>query len=209
MLPDVLPDESARTGDVYRTHLVAFQEVDRQIALALSLLPGPDDPGLLVKRTRGLGPRIAIITTALFAKQIKTTRAIARVAAGGLGEDAMALVRVQFETMVAIAWLLQKSSRLRTNLYLAYHTVNGLKTLGKWKGTKGLKRQATKGIVASYTTRLAEQAAALRITPQALTDKVRRHWSGLGSLEEVLGKLRSAGPPHGKFSTLVVNAAAQ
>ena len=88
MLADVLPDETPRADDVYLRHLAAFQEVDTQIALALSLLPGPDDPGLVVNRTRGLGPRSVVIVTALFAKQIKTTRAIVRVAAGGLGDRA-------------------------------------------------------------------------------------------------------------------------
>lgn len=193
MLSDILPDEALRAEEVYKKHTAAFDEVSQQIELALSLIPSAESDGLRITRTRDLNRPAVLVVMALLAKMIKTTRAIQRVCAGGLGEDSVALLRVQFETMVAIAWLLQKSTKRRIQLYLAFTQVNGLKTLNSWKSTKGLKRRAPKKLIAAYETQIGAIASRLKVPATTLRDAVKRHWSGLGTFEEVLRKLRSAG----------------
>jgi hypothetical protein len=69
---------------------------------------------------RGTDHRVLIVSIGMVAKQCKSARAVEVVCAQGLGQDALALCRGMFETLVVTAWVLRKRSLERVSVYLAH-----------------------------------------------------------------------------------------
>ena len=126
--------------------------------------------------------------------QKKTFRSIQILCERGLYDDASALARVLLETTVAIAFILQKKSKERMLMYHAYGMVQSIKMLNEWAQIKGLKRKATKALVQQANDGLASYMSKL-----PAGTNVKRHWSGLGSIQEAMGQLRGG---HAMYATL-------
>lgn len=138
-----------------------------------------------VQRTRGVNPPVAQTMMGLLAKAIKTFRSIQILCERGLHKDATALARVLLETTVAIAFILQKKSKQRMVMYHAYGLAQSVKTLNEWAKTKGLRRMATKAM-----RKQANDALTTYMSMLPAGTNLRRHWSGLSSLQEAMSQLR-------------------
>ena len=103
----------------------------------------------------------------------------------GLYDDASALARVLLETTIAIAFILQKKSKQRMLMYHAYGMVQSVKMLNEWAKTKGLKRKATKA-----TMKQPNDGLAMYMSKLPAGTNLKRHWSGLGSIQEAMSQLQ-------------------
>lgn len=137
-----------------------------------------------VQKTRGVNPLVAQTMMGLLTKAIKTFRSVQLLCERGLYDDASALTRVLLETTVAIAFILQKKSKQRMRMYHAYGMVQSVKMLDEWAKTKGLKRKATKAMLNQANDALTTYVSNL---PAGTNQK--RHWSGLGSIQEAMSHL--------------------
>ena len=129
---------------------------------------------------RGLDPLVLVTIAGLAMKAAKTFRSVQILLERGLVDDAKALVRVLFETTVTALFILQRKSRERTRQYHAYDARNTMKMLEHWKRTPGLKRKVTKAVLAQANELVTTTAKGL---PSGVD--IKKHWSGLGSLENV------------------------
>jgi hypothetical protein len=140
----MLPDETDARREITRFLSEQLEEIHREIALALSLLP---PGGLVVTRTRDVDRVVVLATLALYAKAIKSARAVALVCEGGLGQDGIALLRVLFETTMGLLFVLQRNSRIRARLYLVHPYAKKVQILRLWRETRGFKRKVTKASI--------------------------------------------------------------
>lgn len=138
-----------------------------------------------VQKTRGVNPLVAQTMMGLLTKAMKTFRSIQILCERGLYDDASALARVLLETTVAVAFILQKKSKQRMLMYHAYGMVQSVKMLNEWAKTKGLKRKATKAMMKQANDGLATYMSKL-----PAGTNLKRHWSGLGSIQEAMSQLR-------------------
>jgi hypothetical protein len=134
-----LPYEDAVAGQVPREVQDLLERLDAALAFAICLL---DKGGITITKTRGLRSSVVNVVLGLFVKACRTLRAIRRLAALGFAEDAFVLARSLFETTVAIAWILQRSSQSRARMYVAHTLLQHQHMLLQWKVTPGLKRLA-------------------------------------------------------------------
>lgn len=141
-----------------------------------------------ITKTRGLSPMVARTMMGLLTKAVKTFRSVQILCERGLYEDASALTRVLMETVVAIAFILQKKSKERMRIYHAHGMAQSVKMVDEWGRTKGLKRTAPKKVV-----RAAHAALDAHLKELPAGTDVKRHWSGTGSLQEAMKKLRGDG----------------
>ena len=177
----MLRHESVVAMDIareYRVHLKAMTDLHNVV---MSML--------LVERWTlghgGLDEASIHTTVGLLTKACKTFRAIHVLAARGLHEDAMALVRVLLETTVAATFILQKAPKERARIYMAYSFVQQIKMLNESKQTKGLKRRASEKMLDAAHAALA--GLVRRLPPGT---NVRGHWSGRANLQEAMRALR-------------------
>ena len=138
-----------------------------------------------VTKTRGVTPLVAQTMMGLLTKAVKTFRAVQILCERGLYEDASSLTRVLMETTIAIAFILQKNSKQRMVIYHAHGIAQSIKMLNEWAQTKGLKRMAPKAMLVKANAGLASYLTKL---PPG-TD-VKKHWSGTGSLQAAMKKLK-------------------
>jgi hypothetical protein len=136
------PGQAAQDEEVVsqrvETHFARqLNKLDTTTALALKLLQKNDS--MTVPRALGKAP---ILVIQLFAKLLKTVRAIRVVASLSLVEDGQVLCRTLAETAVAIRYLLQKKSSHRAEEYLAHTLMRTKDVAEKWQKTRGLKRRA-------------------------------------------------------------------
>jgi hypothetical protein len=178
----MLPNETEAIAKIASELRSDFEAAERLHNVVVGMLSGTWRPP-----TRGLSPLVLFSIAGLMTKACKTYRAIQHVCAAGLGQDATVLLRSLYETMVAVLFILQKRSRERAVIYQAYGIASGLKMLHAWKRTPGLKRRATKSVIAQTEQACHQWAAQL---PPG-TD-YSRHWSGKRSLEQAAKALRGA-----------------
>jgi hypothetical protein len=138
-----------------------------------------------VTKTRGVTPLVAQTMMGLLTKAVKTFRAVQILCERGLYEDASSLTRVLMETTIAIAFILQKKSKERMVIYHAHGVAQGIKMLNEWARTKGLKRTAPKAMLAKANAGLVSYVS--KLPPST---NVKAHWSGTGSLQEAMKKLK-------------------
>jgi hypothetical protein len=141
--------------------------------------------GWTVLKTRGVSPLVAQTMMGLLTKAMKTFRSVQILCERGLYEDASALTRVLMETTIAIVFILQKKSKERMLIYHAHSMVQSIKTLNEWARTKGIKRKAPKAMLQRAHAELASYLSKL---PPGTN--VTKHWSGTGSLQEAMRKLK-------------------
>lgn len=132
-----LPHEADAIRQIAGQHRAALDEMGRTLAGAVVLV---DEAALRITKGRGIDRHVIAMTLALFTKACKTHRATQRLCASGLTSDADALVRVLFETTVALHFILKSHCRTRSRMYGTYSTVQTLKAAREWQRTKGMKR---------------------------------------------------------------------
>jgi hypothetical protein len=165
----MLPDEARARREIAAVLKPQSEEMDRWLDLALTLVP---PSGIKAPRKPQLDEIVVWTVIGLYAKALKTFRAIQIVSEAGLSQDAIALNRVLFENTLAILFILQRNSRLRARMYHAYLYVKQLRLLRSWQHLKGFKRKAPAADIARY------EQAVLKIA-NGLTGRARwpkRHW---------------------------------
>jgi hypothetical protein len=133
-----LPGEGNARESVERTFARELARLDATLALSIKLLERND--AVFIRRGRRISPKTVPLVGGLFGKAIKTTRAIRLCVSPALAEDCFVLCRTMLETAVAILYILQKHTPLRTEEYLAHVLKRTEKIMGKWRATPGLKR---------------------------------------------------------------------
>lgn len=137
---------------------------------------------LYVQFPRGVNAPTLDLALGLVAKSYKTMRAVRATCLEGCGEDAMILLRSQFESMLAVLYILQRDTRRRSMLYVAHGHYRRLVQLREITRTRGQKRAISKAsirqqqdLVQAYESELGADAVKA----------VRSHWGGQGGLESV------------------------
>ena len=140
-----------------------------------------------VTKLRGLRSRADLPGPFLFAKALKTVRAVRAAALEGCGQDAMVLNRVLLETALAVTWILQTNTRRRGELFLAHQDQRTLVQLDAMSATPGLRR-ASRRLKKDASAQIQRRCSA-KLTPTEFAS-VKRHWSGLpGGIEAVARKI--------------------
>jgi len=151
--------------------------------VAESILTGGS---ITITKTRGLKNWAVIDTLMLtLAKACKTLRAIRAAALEGCGQDAAILLRALFETATAVLWILQRDTKRRVLLFVAHGDQRLLVMVEEQLKTPGLKR-GRKGQVAAAQAKVDQW---LSLLSSADLSAVRKHWSGLGSLENTVKRI--------------------
>jgi hypothetical protein len=123
--------------DVRRAAASALELLDRVYELVESFVTaGPFE----VTKLRGLRRGPIFLVLFLFAKALKTVRAVRAAALEGCGQDAMVLNRVLLETALAVTWILQRNTRRRGELFLAHQDQRVLVAVDAMAATPGLRR---------------------------------------------------------------------
>jgi hypothetical protein len=172
----------------------ALHDLDAQLVAEWSLMKevldftqqslfGP----LTITKPKGLNPGVMTTAMSLITKACKTFRAIEAAARVGCGQDASVLLRSLLETTIALLWILRRDSRRRAIMYAAHEDQRKLVLLQETKKKiPGYKRAIKKEHLRLAQARV-DQWKEL-ISP-ADVDSVRKHWSGLGGLEQTVEKL--------------------
>jgi hypothetical protein len=137
----MLPDEDRAKAEIAETLKPCAAEMNRLLEVALTLIPSS---GFRATRTAQVDEIVVWTIIGLYVKALKTFRSIEIVCQSGLTQDAIALLRVHFETTVAILFILQRNTKLRARMYHARIYVKHLTLLRTWKTRKGLKRKVSK-----------------------------------------------------------------
>ena len=110
---------------------------------------------------------------------------VKNVVAKGLGDDAFALIRVMYETTVAVLFILQEDSIKRARIYQrALSAFQQNKMVMHWKRTPGLEDAATPKLIATAQSVFDAWSKDL---PSDVN--VKSHWSGLGRFEDAVNKI--------------------
>ncbi len=179
----MLPGESEVFKDIAAKHARAIRAMTKLHDVAVRMLTHAP----WMARKRGSSPVVDWTIAGLFTKATKTFRSIQVLCERGLTEDATALVRVLYETHVAILFILQRRSKERADMYHAHMALQERKEVEHWRRTRGLKRGATK-MHLKTVQQLVDHWTSL-IPPSV---DVKRHWSGKGSLEAAATALRGS-----------------
>jgi hypothetical protein len=178
----VLLHESEAQAEIAQKYRVQLDAMTKLHDTVVSMMTAGE---WRVQKTRGVNPLVAQTMMGLLTKAMKTFRSIQILCERGLYDDASALARVLLETTVAIAFILQKKSKQRMLMYHAYGMVQSVKMLNEWAKTKGLKRKATKAMMKQANDGLATYMSKL-----PAGTNLKRHWCGLGSIQEAMSQLR-------------------
>jgi hypothetical protein len=184
-----MPREAVGRAAVGRVFRAELRDLDDLLRLAFAIV---GRGSITIGNKRGLNPPVVRVVLALYVKACKTARAIRLVAAAGLPEDALILTRSLFETSLALFFILQRTPRVRAQMYLAYSSVQTKKALIAWKQTAGLKRKATKKLMAEVDQQIQDSTAILG---QAVVDSLRRGYSGM-TVEATAARLGWANTYH-------------
>ncbi len=130
-----LPEEDLRKGDVRCALGAQLSEMGGLLNLALLVVP-PSGP--ITCSAKGIDPTVVRVVLGLYVKACKTYRATIMMAEAGLAEDAYILARTLFETMLAVAWVLQKDPSRRAQTYRAHLALRDRKYLRALQNTRGL-----------------------------------------------------------------------
>jgi hypothetical protein len=180
-----LPREVAARAVVGRTFRKELRDLDQLFRLALSIVGRGT---ITISNRRGLNPPVVRVVLGLYVKGCKTARAIRILAAAGLPEDTFILARSLFETSVAVLFILQRTPRLRAQMYIGHISLRTKKALNAWKQTPGLKRQVTKKMMAAVDQGVHE---ATQILGPTVVASLKAGYSGM-NLETTVAKLGGA-----------------
>lgn len=155
----MLPHETAVETELAIRFPYLFQTAHDVHVLAVKPLLEPD--GIVGKISRGLSRSVVYTAIGLHVKALKQHRSTQVLAEKGLGQDALAITRNLFETMMALAFLLRHrvtlkehgrvlapvpgkplSTRFRTQMYDANTTLEKQRTNTEFARTKGLRNWA-------------------------------------------------------------------
>jgi hypothetical protein len=181
----MLPEEEKARIEIERVLRAQLAEMRQTLELALAILPR--DGKIRVTKTRDVDGSVVTLALALYAKAIKTFRGIEILCEGGLGQDAISLLRVLLETTLAILFVLQRNSRFRSRMYAVHVLSKRLQVLRKWKETDGFKRKATKQLMRNVESSLHDAVQFLAQMPRL----PRRHSYG-PTLEPAIAQLKAA-----------------
>ena len=131
-----LPYEDEIATNIKSEHETVLNAMRETLSTAVILLSETS----LSSDLRGVDRHVCAMTLGLYAKACKTHRSIQHLLAAGLTSDAEALLRVLFETTVAIHFILKKQSALRSRMYGMFPLVQAAKASRGWQRTKGMKR---------------------------------------------------------------------
>jgi hypothetical protein len=177
----MFPNELQVTAAIRSKHKLRIERLAKVLRLAIKISSaGHWD----IRKKRGIDEATVLVIAGLLIKTCKTVRAIQILSERGFSAESNALVRVQFETALAILFILQKRSKLRTQMYLAHCAIQDFKVLSHWKETKRLKRKVKKDLFERVKTL---RDSYLQAIPNGID--VGRHWSG----RDVLQTSRSLG----------------
>lgn len=167
----MLPDEERSRSEIAAVLKFHTVEMNRLLETALKLIPSS---GFKATRSSRVDQIVVYTIIGLYVKALKTFRAIQVACEGGLTQDGISLLRVLFETTVAILFILQRNTRLRARLYHARIYVKHLALMRTWKTRRGLKRKATKAVIRG------DEAALVKILNglTALKRWPAKHWYG-------------------------------
>ena len=154
-----LPQEDAVKQDIQVGLHDELLLADRLLDFATGIFTS----GNAITKTTGIDDHVVMVALGLAAKMCKQYRAVVALAELGLREDADALLRMHFEAMMAMQFLLRRkvslreggkkvpavpgkplTTRFRTQLYIANDMFNGKKFLDGLLRTPGLKRDVSK-----------------------------------------------------------------
>lgn len=141
---------------------------------------------LSISNSSGINEGVVLIIRSLLAKGCKTLRAVEAVAGVGCGQDAGILLRAMFESSVACSWILQGNCKRRATMFAAHEDQRVAVLFEQAAATTGLKRQFTPALVAKARAKAGKWRKLLSAKQ---FEAVRRHWSGLGSLEKTCDRL--------------------
>ncbi len=178
----LLPWEEDARDSVERNFARRLARLDATLKLAIKLLERSDSVDVTPSRTKSRDS--VLVVMGLYAKAVKTTRAIRIVASASLVEDGFVLCRTLLETAVAVLYILQKHTPRRADEYLAHVLKRDQKVMAKWKDTHGLKRLA-KPIDKLITKHLL---AYSHLGPARLKE-LRRWYSGDETIEDTFKRI--------------------
>ena len=135
-----LPHEAEVIVAIAREHGPLLTEMHDMVTAAMGLVLDTDVEQM---RKRGHDRHVLAMTVGLYAKACKTHRAIRGLCGNGLTSDADVLVRVLFETVVAMHFILKRHSRIRSRMFGIFANVQALKMALEWEKTSGLRREGT------------------------------------------------------------------
>jgi hypothetical protein len=141
-----------------------------------------------ITKTRGLSPTLIDVIFTIVTKACKTFRAIQAVCRAGCGQDASILLRAQFESTIALLYILQRDTRRRTILFAAHESQRKLVLIEEARKTPGQKRRFKKAALAHAQKTVDDWK---NLVPAKDVDAVRKHWAGPGGLESAVKKLGS------------------
>lgn len=171
-----LPHEAENFRDVSNRLGPSFQRLDRSIALGIDLIGRAGTALATPWRPRLTGA----VVLGLYAKSIKTARAVRLAASAGLLEDGLVLCRTLLETHVAISYLVQRKGKRRAQEFVASQIAKIAKVADEWEKTPGLKLQGRRLKKAAQET-LARDFTHIR--PDRLKE-LRKGYAGM-SIEAV------------------------
>jgi hypothetical protein len=137
------------------------------------------------ERMRGLNEGTVHLLSILLAKALKTFRAIKVTCLEGCGQDAAVLLRVLFETTIAVLWILQSDSLRRGRMFAAHEDHRLVVMLEGWSKTPGLDGDGVRYLPKAQA-RLQKWGTMLDAASLAAC---RKHWSGERGLERVCEEL--------------------
>lgn len=167
-----LPGETHARAAVATRFATRLSQGDDLLAFALSVV---SQGGVTITRTRGIRQLVPSVVFGLYMRACKSYRAILLTARAGLGEDAFSLGRSLFETAIAVFFILRRDHTRRAQMYVAHLQIADLRMVEKWKGTRGIRRMATKARLATMRARVARAESTLG--PAAMK-ALRINWSG-------------------------------
>jgi hypothetical protein len=132
-----LPYEHQVLAEIANEHEATMNEMRDVLRAAVGLV---EEKSLQITKVRGSDRHVLAVALALYTKACKTHRAIQNLCGSGLTSDADALLRVLFETTVALHFILKRQSTFRSRMYGLFSTVQTVKAAREWIRTKGMKR---------------------------------------------------------------------
>jgi hypothetical protein len=121
-----------------------------------------------------IDPTVVRVVLGLYVKACKTYRATIMMAEAGLAEDAYVLARTLFETMLAVAWVLQKDPSRRAQKYRAHLALRSRKYLRALQNTKGLGYTFSAPLSELETT-IDEVVSPLALDPAAVKELAKTY----------------------------------
>lgn len=131
-----LPGENRARHNVLALFETSVAKLDQAVALSVRIIERAGE----VSYSRW-GPKTGPVVLGLYAKSIKTARAVRLTVTAGLVEDAQTLCRSLLETEVAIHYILRGRGDQRAEEFLANTVAQTDRVANAWIDTIGLRRQ--------------------------------------------------------------------